>query len=575
MDQIIQEWERLVLPPEGAGGERAEQDPDGRTYRPVTAAPSQLKQHAAGIASYALPLSWVDPDSGHTVTRAGVIDIASSPRDTANLALAIYREASAEGLAASLAWTGTGSCQLWLFSDPVSTTTMELALARLKRVTGIEGQTLPGDLQITPLVPGFERGDKSWAYFYRADEEPSRQAFEIPPEEFWAHQVQVLRAIEPTPTKTLEDFSRSPGLGLGHSGASALFDYNEEDDDAGPQSLFDQPYESADLDAGVVQPSLLGIDPQRIDTSQPLAAAADQILAGLEPRDRPLIKSPFPYLDELLDGGFTTSNLYVVAMPPTGGFDALPSQIAEAAAGAGVPTAYVTFATSRDEMLDTAFARAAGLSVETVEKAPRARSPEEQAQLMEAVRAYLATTGTYLTLMEGNRETTPAELNDWIAVARARYDLGHADPLMLVIDDLAAMPITRNESANDPTLQRRVRTLKRLVRNQNVAIVAVIREDAAPSDQRGGTPAGYGGKGASPHILGYADGVIVLQLAPRRADLMLDIIDARLELVKNRGGTGRGSVSLVFEPAVQRFRPAFRDGIERRHMAPGVSADRA
>jgi hypothetical protein len=73
----------------------------------------------------------------------------------------------------------------------------------------------------------------------------------------------------------------------------------------------------------------------------PLTAYAAELLDGLIQVDRPTVATPFDTLNDLLGGGLHGGKLYVMAAPPGGGKTTLATQIADHAAAAGIPAAYV------------------------------------------------------------------------------------------------------------------------------------------------------------------------------------------------------------------------------------------
>lgn len=331
----------------------------------------------------------------------------------------------------------------------------------------------------------------------------------------------------------------------------------------------------------------------------PLTAYAAELLEGLVASDRPCIVTPFAPLNTLLGGGLHGGKLYVLAAPPGGGKTTLSCQIADHAAAMGCPVAYVALEMGRGQLFDYALARRLGLNSAKVEARAFQRTERDRAALAEAARDYLETIAPRLSVIEGDWNTTPAALNGWVAQARARFALAQAAPVLVVVDYLQLLNTGDDKldsgGANEtPKVSQVAVLLKQLARDSGAAILAL--SDVVKSEQSGalkGTEFTLNMLRGSNRIAHAADVVLALyseaaaadggkaasdpwdmlgqkfQDSPRARDFTRALDDlrhahptggdaatvrARLELLKNRGGRGRGSQVLLYERAYHRFK---------------------
>ena len=330
----------------------------------------------------------------------------------------------------------------------------------------------------------------------------------------------------------------------------------------------------------------------------PLTAYAAELLDGLITIDRPTVATPFETLNDLLGGGLHGGKLYVLAAPPGGGKTTLSCQIADHAAAMGCPVAYVALEMGRGQLFDYALARALGLNSAKVEARAFQRSERDRAALAEAARDYLETVAPRLSVIEGDWHTTPAALNGWVAQARARFALTAAAPVLVVVDYLQLLNTGDDKldsgQANETAKVSQVAVqLKQLARDSGAAVLALSDiTKAAQEAYYNGQEFNLNVLRGSNRIAHAADVVLALyseqagseggkakadpwdvlgqkfQDSPRARDFTRALDDsrhahptggdaatvrARLELLKNRGGRGRGSQVLLYERAYHRF----------------------
>jgi replicative DNA helicase len=227
------------------------------------------------------------------------------------------------------------------------------------------------------------------------------------------------------------------------------------------------------------------------------------------------------------------------------------------------------------------------------------RSTRDQELLIAAADQYLATTARYLAVIEGDHFTTTAKIASWVIQARIRHGLASDAPVLVVVDYLQLM--TTGIEALDsgpqetPRLNQIAVQLKQLARDTGAAVLALsdITKDAQGTVFKGAEMTLNALRGSN-RIAHAADAVLALYSEPggagggkakadpwdvmaarmaenpRAINAQRALDDARrrhqaggsgaaaysrLELLKNRGGQGKGSQLLMYERAFHRFQP--------------------
>lgn len=331
----------------------------------------------------------------------------------------------------------------------------------------------------------------------------------------------------------------------------------------------------------------------------PLTAYADELLENLVATDKPCIPTPFDTLNSLLGGGLHGGKLYVLLAPPGGGKTTLAAQVADAAAALQIPACYVALEMGRGQLFDYALARRLGMNSAKVEARSFKNSEHTRRELAEAAREYLEQVAPWLTVIEGAWDTTAALLGTWAAQARARYELTPKAPVLIVVDYLQLLN-TGNEKLDSgteetPKISTVAVQLKQLARDTGAAVLAL--SDIIKSEQGDAIKSGkeftLNAIRGSNRVAHAADTVFALYSEPAAIDggkAMLSpwemlaaklgqnqkaaqfkralddtahahptggpgaVVHARLELLKNRGGRGRGSQILLYERSFHRFK---------------------
>lgn len=322
----------------------------------------------------------------------------------------------------------------------------------------------------------------------------------------------------------------------------------------------------------------------------PLERHRSALLASLAGDSSPAIKTPFDALNSRLSGGLRGGKLYVLGAPPGSGKTTLAAQLADYAADNGTPVAFVSMEMGREQLFDYAMARHAGLNSACIEQ--RQLDVDDEEKLAAAAQTYLEGAGKRLAVIEGDFDTTPDRLAAWVKQARRQYQLPGTDPVLVVVDYLQLLQsgvsdLDNGSGSETLRVSQVANRLKQLARDHNAAVLAlsdINRE--AQTDGTAGKDYTLSSYRDSNRIGHSADVALMLysddskagssaweSFAKRLDDKGLFVVannvrdhaddtpqhgpgalaHARLQLLKNRGGRGRGDLLLAYERAFHRF----------------------
>jgi replicative DNA helicase len=319
------------------------------------------------------------------------------------------------------------------------------------------------------------------------------------------------------------------------------------------------------------------------------------------------VLTPFPMLNDLTGGGFANGTKTALVSPPGGGKSTVSAQIADYAAGQGIPTIFVSMEMSQEQLFVNSLARAASINSSKIMSPYSTIKEAVINQVAEVAETYFKTAGKYLYIVEGGYNTTPARISTMVSKIRADLKMSRNDPFLVVIDYLQllytgieAMDIGPNETQKISELAVRV---KQLARDSNVAILAL--SDVTKEEQKNSNESKeltLNSLRGSNRIAHAADVVIALYSESAQADggkakkdpwavyvkkvesseTAIDVIQsiqnakqenpiggegaavyARMELIKNRAGQGRGSQFLLYHRAYHKFVPITLGGQEK------------
>ena len=336
----------------------------------------------------------------------------------------------------------------------------------------------------------------------------------------------------------------------------------------------------------------------------PITTRAEHLIGHLLGGGAAKTPTPFADLNSLLGDGFVNGSLYVAVSPPGGGKTTFASQCADFAAQSGIPVIFVSMEMGIEQIFANSMARSIPMNSAKIVSPYADIKDDVQNQVAEAAEAYFEGIGKYLYIVEGTYDTTPARIQAMIHTVRAEQKLTQKAPFLVVIDYLQLLN-TGNESLDtSPNETIKISELavrcKQLARDCGVAVLAI--SDITKDEQqksfaskeftlnslRGSNRIGH----AADTVMALysecseADGgkatddpwdiyVKKVSSSERAQDFVESVkrakrdhktggdgaaVYARLELIKNRAGQGRGSQFLIYERAYHRFEPVTLPG---------------
>jgi len=319
------------------------------------------------------------------------------------------------------------------------------------------------------------------------------------------------------------------------------------------------------------------------------------------------VPTPFPMLNDLTGGGFANGTKTALVSPPGGGKSTVSAQFADYAASKCIPTIFVSMEMSLEQIFVNSLARAGNINSSKIMSPYVAIKDAVMGQVADLAETYFETAGKYLHIIEGGYNTTPAKIATMISKVRADLKTSRKDPFLVVIDYLQllytgidAIDTGPNETQKISELAVRV---KQLARDANVAVVAL--SDVTKEEQKNSNESKeltLNSLRGSNRIAHAADTVIALYSESAQSDggkakvdpwevyvskvkssenateVIQSILNAqqehpvggdgamvyaRMELIKNRAGQGRGSQFLLYSRAYHRFDPVMLPGQEK------------
>jgi len=319
------------------------------------------------------------------------------------------------------------------------------------------------------------------------------------------------------------------------------------------------------------------------------------------------VPTPFPALNDLLGGGFANGTKTTLVGMPGGGKSTVSAQFADYAAGLGIPVVFVSMEMSEEQIFVNSIARAGCINSSKIMSPYADIKSSVMDQVADLAETYFDTVGKYLYVVEGSYNTSPARIATMVSTVRADLKMSQKDPFLIVIDYLQllntgieAMDIGPNETQKISELAVKV---KQLARDSNVAVVSlsdVTKEEQKNSNEskeltlnspRGSNRIGHaadtvialysesaqsdGGKAKIDPWDMYVEKVNSSTKAADFIEAMKKKKDsvaiggdgatvvARMELIKNRAGQGRGSQFVLYHRAYHKFEPVTIEGQEK------------
>ncbi len=339
----------------------------------------------------------------------------------------------------------------------------------------------------------------------------------------------------------------------------------------------------------------------------PLSDKFDHLLNYILGDGAGKVPTPFPELNDLLGGGLANGSMYVLVSPPGGGKTTMSEQISDYSAMCGVPVIFVSMEMSMEHIYVNAISRMGEMNSAKIMSPYKEIKKQTAKQVGDVAEEYHQKIAPNIYVVEGSYNTTPSRLESMVSMIRASRKMSKDAPFLMVIDYLQllntgieAMDMGPNETIKISELAVRV---KQLARDLNVAVLAI--SDVTKEEQKGTFQSKEFTMNAlrgSNRIAHAADCIMVLYSEPAKADggkaekdawevftnkvkdseqatdFNTNIAEfkkdhpvggegatvyARLELIKNRGGQGKGNQFLLYHRAFHKFEPAEIDGQQK------------
>ena len=207
------------------------------------------------------------------------------------------------------------------------------------------------------------------------------------------------------------------------------------------------------------------------------------LLKDLFTKRRCTIPTPSRWLNHVLGGGWQAGRVYVVCGPPLACTTDFCSWCADYAAHRRFPVLHVSYSMSREELSLRALARHSGIDAEEIVKqafdtVDAREGATLQEQLLETVGRLGRRIAPYLTVLEGDAETTIAVIQDSVNTIRHRSGWDVNDPVLVAVDSLQMMPAEGAQrccTSNEMVGMRRILTLfKQFAREAKVVVLALF-----------------------------------------------------------------------------------------------------
>jgi len=209
------------------------------------------------------------------------------------------------------------------------------------------------------------------------------------------------------------------------------------------------------------------------------------LLTDLFIKRRRAMPTPSEWLNRALHGGWQAGKVYVVCGPPLACTTDFCSWCADYAAHRRFPVLYVSYNLSREELSLRALSRHSGIDAEEIvtqtldtADAHAREGVTLQEQLLETVERLRKRIAHYLTVLEGDAETTITVMRDVVNALRHRAGRDVNDPVLVVVDSVQMMPAEGAQqwcSGNEMRDVQRIFTLlKQFAREAKVAVLALF-----------------------------------------------------------------------------------------------------
>jgi hypothetical protein len=194
------------------------------------------------------------------------------------------------------------------------------------------------------------------------------------------------------------------------------------------------------------------------------------------------VPTPGSVLSDVLNGGWASQHLYLLAGPSGEGKTTFCSWAADYAASRQVPVLYVSFQLPKEQMAVYALARNAQIDSAKIEKRIWMNGEDcEESDLTKRIIAagrHYFHTGDYMHLLEADMVTTAYDIERALVRMRERTGRPENEPVLVIVDSLREMrPVVErspNDGASSSNLAQVAFELKRLAWSTNSAVIATL-----------------------------------------------------------------------------------------------------
>jgi len=215
---------------------------------------------------------------------------------------------------------------------------------------------------------------------------------------------------------------------------------------------------------------------------EPVSQHMETLVNNLFSKPVNSIPTPSSWFNNILNGGWHPSKLYVIGAPPGSGKTTFCTWCGDYAASNKTHVLYVAYEMSQDQLWINGLARAGNIDSSLIEAKRWMDSTYErvdslQRSVGEAIKKYHNTVAEHMTISEADPEVTTAQIKGMIAKMRQRANINEDEPIIVVIDYLQLM-MSGDEKldtgVNETGRVGRIATaLKQLARDTGTAVIAI------------------------------------------------------------------------------------------------------
>lgn len=262
---------------------------------------------------------------------------------------------------------------------------------------------------------------------------------------------------------------------------------------AGKLSEFKEQLKPQDSDVSVVLSEVINHSELLLKRSisdneaVPMSEHLENIVSKLYDNNHKAIATPSRHLNNLLNGGFHPSRLYVLGAPPASGKSTLLHCICDYVANSGEKTLYISYEMGREQLFINSISRLGRINSALIESKKflddtYTFKDELETNIITAIKAYSEKIAENSIILEADYSHTASKLKAIIKKSQ---------PALVVVDYLQLMASGDEKLDNSSLETQRVSKiatdLKRLARDTDTAIIAIsdINKDSYNNANKG------------------------------------------------------------------------------------------